>query len=261
METSDEQRAAAAAAAEAPEQHVRQWLLDHHVATLGTTLAMRKLQGHPYSSVVPFALDASGRPVILIADMATHTANLQADPRGSLFVREPGLEGDPQKGWRITLIGSWTPVATGSPEEADLHARYVERVPWASGYRQTHDFRYWRMTELRAVRYIGGFGKITWLDGDRCLREPLGAGLAAAAPGAIDHMNADHGHNLLEMVQGRYGVQAERATMTTLDRAGFTVETEGPVGRYRFSFPTEIEASGLRRAVIGVLQQARTASR
>jgi putative heme iron utilization protein len=38
--------------------------------------------------------------------MAMHTQNLQADPRASLFVTEPGSSADPLGSSRVTLIGS-----------------------------------------------------------------------------------------------------------------------------------------------------------
>src|ERR1039457_4399572 len=53
----------------------------------------RKQPGFPFGSLMPYALDAQGRPIFLISTMAMHTQNLQADPRASLFVSEPGASG------------------------------------------------------------------------------------------------------------------------------------------------------------------------
>src|SRR2546422_7509877 len=49
----------------------------------------RKHPGHPFGSIMPYALDAEGRPLLLISSMAVHTQNLGADPRASLFVTQP----------------------------------------------------------------------------------------------------------------------------------------------------------------------------
>jgi len=253
--------AAEAAREDDPAGLARQWLLQTHAGTLCTTSCKRGVEGFPFGSVVPFALTPDGRPYILIARIATHTANLRADPRASLFVRQPDMQGDPQAGWRVTLMGTWEQVAADDPSLPELHARYVQRVPTADGYLQTHDFAYWQMTELRKVRFIGGFGKICWLAGHELLRDPAGGGLAAAAPGAVDHMNEDHGHNLVEMLHGHYGVQASRAVMTGLHRDGFFVKAEEPEGLFFFPFGEEIEAGTLRPKVIEVLQQARAALR
>src|SRR5215472_17802349 len=55
----------------------------------------RKQPGFPFGSVMPYGLDDQGRPIFLISTMAMHTQNLQADPRATLFVTEPGASGDP----------------------------------------------------------------------------------------------------------------------------------------------------------------------
>lgn len=252
----DEVAAAARAAnAEAPE-NTKRWLLESHVGTLGTLLGLTKLEGFPYQSVVPYALDAQGRPLILIANIATHTKNLAKDPRGSLFVRQEAVEGDPQSGWRITLMGTWQPIEDDDPELPGLFARYHERVPAASDYLNTHGFKIWRLQVL-GVRYIAGFGKITWIDGADVAFDPDGD-VAAAAPGAIQHMNEDHHHNLLEMLQGKYGLQVDSAEMVSLDRTGFDVQAAGRP--YRFSFGREIGASDIRHAVVDVLRRTRTSA-
>lgn len=241
-----------------PAALARLWLLETHAGTLCTTAARRGLEGYPYGSVVPFALTDEGRPIILIAGIATHTHNLKNDPRGALFVRQPGLEGDPQKGWRITLMGRWAQVPRA--ESDALHARYCERIPFAEGYLKTHDFAYWRMDHIEQVRYIGGFGKICWLPGDSILRDPTANGIGKAAPGAIEHMNEDHAHNMVEMCTGLHGFTPEGAEMVSLDPAGFLVRTTGPDKLVYFPFGKEITAKQLRVEVVEVLKRARAAT-
>lgn len=253
----DQLAASEAAQADDPAAKTRQWLLETHDATLCTTSTKRGLEGYPFGSVVPFALAADGTPLILIARIAAHTANLRADPRASLFVRQPNTEGDPQSGWRVTVMGAFEQVSADDPEFEDLHARYTERVPSAADYHKTHDFSYWRMPKIEKVRYIAGFGKITWIDGAKLHQDPLGAGLRDSAPGAIAHMNEDHAENLKEMCRGWYGLEPEAARMHSLDRTGFTIETDGPRHLLYFPFGRQIGADGVRGAVIDVLRRAR----
>src|SRR5271166_4881201 len=67
-----------------------------HLGRIGTlSTQSRKQPGFPFGSLMPYALDGQGRPVFLISTMAMHTQNLQADPRASLLVTEPGASGDP----------------------------------------------------------------------------------------------------------------------------------------------------------------------
>lgn len=260
-ESIEVREAAAAAEREDPAADARRWLIEEQAGTLCTTMARSGMSGFPYGSVVPYALTPEGRPFILIANIATHTANLRFDPRGALFVRQPGLAGDPQKGWRITVMGFWEPVPADDPAQPELAARYAERIPASESYLEMHDFAFWRMRAIQHVRYIGGFGKITWIPGDRCERDPLGAGLRSAAPGAVAHMNEDHAHNLVEMVRGQTGQAPASAEMVGLDRAGFLVRTSGPDGLVYFSFGREIDADSLRVAVIDVLARCRAAGR
>lgn len=247
----------AAARADDPGATTRQWLLETHTATLCTTSVHREVAGIPFGSVVPFALDARGRPFILIASIAAHTANLRQSPLGSLFVRQPELAGDPQAGWRITVMGTWEPVDRDDPGWPELHARYRARVPAAASHMRTHGFDYWRMSDVRKVRYIAGFGKICWLAGSEIDRDPGGAGVSDAAPGAVAHMNDDHAANLVEMCRGLHGIEPARCEMVGLHRDGFLVRTEGPSDLLFFPFGREIGAGDIRHAVIEVLTQAR----
>src|SRR6516165_359640 len=66
----------------------------------------RKQPGFPFGSLMPYALDAQGRPIFLISTMAMHTQNLQADPRASLFVTESGSGDQPLGASRVTLISN-----------------------------------------------------------------------------------------------------------------------------------------------------------
>src|SRR5207245_9525274 len=69
-------------------------------------------RGFPFGSVMPYGVDDRGRPIFLISTMAMHTQNLQADPRASLLVTQPGPTDDPLGSSRVTLMGN---VLKGNP--------------------------------------------------------------------------------------------------------------------------------------------------
>jgi putative heme iron utilization protein len=237
-----------------PERAARSWLLTTTTATLCTLSADPRIGGHPFGSIVPFALDSCGRPLVLIASIAEHTKNVKQDPRCSLFVSEPGVEGDAQRGWRVTVTGRL--VKTDPSERQELFARYVERVRDAVAYEVTHGFELWRLEPL-LVRSIAGFGKIRWLQPSSIVRDPLALG--AAAVSAIAHMNADHEDALQDIVCGHYGFRPARAAMVSLDAAGFLVRTDAPDRLSAFSFGREIDAGDIRPAILEVLKRARAA--
>src|SRR6266849_1026843 len=101
-----------------------------HLARSGmlSTLS-RRHPGHPFGSVMPYAPDERGAPLLLISAMAMHTQNLEADARASLLATQPGWAEDPLAGGRVTLMGSarrLTAEATGA-----ARALYLARHPEA----------------------------------------------------------------------------------------------------------------------------------
>src|ERR1700680_1906967 len=82
-----------------------------HLGRIGSlSTVSRKQAGFPFGSVMPYGLDALGRPIFLISSMAMHTQNLQANPRASLLVTQPDATGDPLGTGRVTLLGNVLPV-------------------------------------------------------------------------------------------------------------------------------------------------------
>src|SRR5690348_16799822 len=61
--------------------------------------------GYPFASMMPYASDDAGRPVIFVSSMAMHTRNLTADMRASLLVTQPDAAADPLAAARVTLVG------------------------------------------------------------------------------------------------------------------------------------------------------------
>ena len=258
-----------------PAEDVRQWLQDVHSATLSTLSLNTGIEGFPACSVVPFALDAQGAPFILIAQIAAHTRNLSADNRASLFIRQGLSAGDPQSQWRATLTGHMERILVEGDEGADdpgandvvvsqetfldFKARYRERVPKSDGYFKTHDFGFWRMRDIKKVRYIAGFGRICWFNGAHLLKG-VPDDLAAASEGAIEHMNEDHLDALELICRAHHKIEPENVRMTGLDSRGFFMQHDGVPSILYTSFGKEIDADDLRIAMVKVTKDARTAS-
>ena len=123
-----------------------------------------EMPGYPFGSVAPYVLDQQGQPVILISRLAEHTRNIDADNKVSLIVIEAGSD-DAQEAGRITCVGDARPL----PDECrDPMLRYFEFFPDTRDYLSL-DFVFYRI-ELKRVRYIGGFGKIHWIDAEEFLK-------------------------------------------------------------------------------------------
>lgn len=190
--------------------------------------------GVPFVSRVSLATAMNGAPVFLISRLSTHFRNLEADPRCSLLIGEPG-KGDPLAHPRITLIGSAEILRDGS-ERDHLKQRYLRRHPKAVLYVDFPDFAFWRFTTSRAS-LNAGFGKAYALDCSD-LATPLGGleGLADIEDGAIAHMNADHA----DAVE-HYAVLARAKgagwRLSAIDPEGLDLASGDDVARLWFAAP------------------------
>lgn len=214
--------------------------------TLGTL--SRRHPGHPFVSVMPYAPDERGRPLLLISLLAMHTQNLEADPRASLLVAQPGVGEDPLALARLTLMGRAGRL--GPEERAAARETYLARHPNAVHWVEFEDFSFWRL-DLADVYFVGGFGAMGWVEvGD------YGAGrpdpLADAAGGIIEHMNRDHADALVAYARVLGGIEADAAEMVAVDRLGFKLRARSGDGLHgcRIAFAREVTTVEQCRVVL-----------
>ncbi|MFT4571805.1 MAG: putative heme iron utilization protein [Hyphomicrobiaceae bacterium] len=229
------------------------------VASIGTgtlcTIA-KEPAGFPYGSFVTFALDGPN-PVFFISTMAEHTKNLQTDPRASLLVAEGG-ESDPLANGRVTMLGECR-LVTDSQEREVAKAAYLTAHPNAEYYIDYKDFGFWRLN-VSAVRYIGGYGRMSWVDPEQW-KTGVADAIAPYARGIIDHMNADHADSMVSYCRAfSKATDTTAATMTGVDRYGFemaAVTAKGP-RPIRLGFSQPIATSeDARREMVELLKKAR----
>ena len=216
------------------------------VATLSTL--SRKHFGFPFGSLMPFALDSAGRPTFLISNMAMHTQNLKADPRCSLFVTQTAADGDPLGAARATLVGNAEPVPEG--DLASVRETYLARHENSRYWVDFSDFSFFCLQPID-LYYVGGFGVMGWVearDYEQAAPDPL----AEAASGILAHMNADHAGAMILLAKLHAGIEANEATMTSIDRLGFTLrlKTNDGVKGARINFPREVATPQDTRAVL-----------
>lgn len=231
-------------------------------ATHGTlaTLA-REPGGFPFGSLAGYA-DDGGRPLLCLSDLAEHSRNLAADARASLLVQAPpdpeAVSDDPLATARVTLLG--TVAVLDGAERAAALPRYRAAHPGAF-YAEFGDFHLYRL-DVAAVRYVGGFGRMSWVDtASYAGAEP--DPLRPHAERVIAHMNDDHPDALVAYCRV-FGGRPDTldARMVAVDRYGFAVlaadaPDSAPVA-VRIPFGRRVDTvGGVRTAMIELLHEAR----
>lgn len=227
-------------------------------ATVGTlsTVALDPA-GYPFGSVVSYGLDASGDPLFVISQLAEHTRNLGGDPRASLLVTEPHVPGnDPLAVGRVTLVGDATVVPEAEQDAAI--AVVAARIPAVAGYAGYGDFQCYRM-RVRAIRWVGGFGAMDWVDAER-YRAGTVDPVLPHRHGIAQHMNDDHADAGVLLCEQALGTPVTSATFNHVDRYGceYLAHVDGDLAIVRLAFSAPA-ASGddVRRLVVELVRAAR----
>ena len=187
------------------------------------------VEGYPSGSLVGFATDEQGLPVFCFSAMSGHTKDLMAAERtcsaggkAALTVTAKGFEGAADG--RVTLIGDVKRCSKEEVEEQGLRELYKSKHPnafWAD----FGDFTYFRMHDLKAVNFVGGFARAANPSPAEYLEASVDPIQAFAAP-VMGHMNADHSESTIAMCMHYIGLdQLEKAELVQLDRLGFMVRS------------------------------------
>ncbi len=217
--------------------------------------------GYPFGSVATYAVGDGGEPLFFVSLMAEHTQNAERDPRASLLVAEPVAEGtDPLAAGRVTLLGDLARVA--DVERGPVRERYLAANPSAAYYIDFGDFAFYRLS-VAAVRYVGGYGRMSWVDAEAFAgAEP--DPLASSSAGIVAHMNEDHAEALVLLCRHQAGrPDTSAATMSAVDRYGFEVVATSEEGRaaVRIGFPVAVATpEEVRAALVAMVRRARAAA-
>ena len=237
-------------------ERVRTLASQSPVATLSTL--SRKHPGFPFGSLMPYALDSAGRPILLISNMAMHTQNLKAEARASLFISQAAADGDPLGAARATLVGHAE--AVPKADVAAVREQYLGRHQNSRYWADFADFSFFRLQPID-IYYVGGFGVMGWVDAgeyEQARPDPL----AESSPGILAHMNADHVDSMILLARTHTALEAAEATMTSVDRLGFTLRlktAEGMKGT-RINFLHEVTTpQETRKMLVEMVRQAKAA--
>lgn len=213
--------------------------------------------GFPFGSLVGYAVDEVGRPLLSLSRIAEHSRNMAANPAASLMVTEQDGGNNLLALARVTLVGECRQVH-GEERESALD-RYLRSHPSAF-YSSFHDFSIYRL-EVANVRYVGGFGRMSWVSAEQyASAEP--DTLLDAAERVITHMNDDHADAVLDYCRAFGRLEPVSAEMVGVDRYGMdilaTVEGEESRRAVRINFAEKADDSdAVRKQTVMLLREAR----
>ncbi len=220
-------------------------LLNHQSLGVLSTHSI-DVEGYPFGSIAPYAIDYDGEPTILISEIAQHTRNIKNNNKISLTVFDPNSD-DPQAGSRLTWIGDAESI---DPADNETRDRYLRYFPSSESYFETHDFSFYRI-RLRRVRFIGGFGQIFWIEPESMrVKNPF----RETETGIVEHMNRDHRKALFHYCKMLGHADVETVTMTGIDSEGFDMLADKR--KLRIDFEARIRTSEEARANLVRLARA-----
>ena len=227
-------------------REARIMLRSHRYGVLSTL--SKKFTGYPFGSITPYLVDHNGSLLILISTLAEHTKNILHDPRVSLITHD---QHDPhiQTQGRVTVIGD----AVQEPDREQAGLRYLRYFPEAQNYFAMHDFSFYRIRP-QAIRYIGGFGRIHWVNMENYATPPYP--LIKQEADVIAHMNTDHQDTLRNYCQHFHQHTALDVAMLGIDADGFDVRADDQLLRFDFAQPV-LDAQQARVALVEMARVAK----
>lgn len=214
--------------------------------------------GAPMASRVAVASDHDGTPIILISGLSAHTGAVEADPRCSLLLGELG-KGDPLAHPRITIACRAEKIARDDPRHGRIEWRFLSHNPKSKLYAGLGDFSFFRLVP-QGASLNGGFGKAYALTAENLITAgPTLDAIAAAEPGAVKHMNEDHGDAIARYAI-HFGKVREQAdwVMTGIDADGFDLAAGDRVLRIFFAKPL-VDAQDMHKTLVAMAIEARQA--
>lgn len=203
-------------------EEARRLLRSHRYGALSTL--SKKFAGYPFGSITPYLVDHDGSLLILISELAEHTKNIRNDPRVSLIShdqRDPHI----QTQGRVSALGNAEPAA----DQEQAARRYLRYFPETRAFFEMPGFSFYRIRPI-AVRYIGGFGHIHWVNMENYAVANAEA-FARQEPSLLAEMNARHGDILHRLLLQRHGIDAADIQIIGLDCDGIDVLCNDQVWR------------------------------
>ncbi|CAL0322800.1 unnamed protein product [Lupinus luteus] len=209
-------------------------VLDRSVRGMLSTFS-KAHEGYPSGSLVDFAFDADGYPILAVSDLAVHAKDLTANPKCSLLVAR-----DPEDRTDLVITLHGDAISVSEKDKEAVRAAYLARHPNAF-WVDFGDFHFLRI-EPKVVRFVSGVatallgsGEFTGDEFKAAKVDPI----AQFSKPVASHMNNDHAEDTKVIVQHWTSVPVDFANILDLDSLGFNVKAgyQGSTFKLRVPFP------------------------
>ena len=188
--------------------------------------------GYPFGSFVTYVSGWDRTIFLYLSDLADHTKNLKKDHRSCITIYKKNNSGDVQNSARLTLIGDLKKVQDSIYEACK--ERFHNFFPESKAYEQMHDFNFYQISITQA-RWIGGFGKISWLDPKNW--KSVSVDWFGSEKNMIDHMNEDHSNTIRSALHAVHDIKDKEAVMIGLSIDGYYIRSKENVFFIKFDYP------------------------
>ncbi|PPD71822.1 hypothetical protein GOBAR_DD31279 [Gossypium barbadense] len=199
----------------------------------------QKHEGYPSASMVDFACDANGSPILAVSRLAVHTKDLLANFKCSLLVAR-----DPEDRTDLVITLHGDAIAVSEKDQAAIRTAYLAKHPNAF-WVDFADFQFMRI-EPKVVRYLSGVATALLGSGEFSREEYQDSKvdpIAQFSKPVASHMNKDHAEDTKVIVQFATSIPVDNAYMLDLDSLGFNVKAgyQGNTFKLRVPFPRRAE--------------------
>lgn len=240
-----------------PVEQIRTVLANSTRAMLSTF--SKKYDGYPSGSMVDFACDADGSPILAVSSLAVHTQDLLANPKCSLLVAK-----DPEDRTDLVITLHGDAVAVTEEDKEAIRTAYLAKHPNAF-WVDFGDFKFLRI-QPKIVRYVSGVATALLGSGEFSREEYSAAKvdpISQFTKPIASHMNKDHQEDTKLIVQHSITIPVESAYMLDVDHLGFNAKVTymGKTHKLRVPFPRPaVDRKDVKTLIVEMLQAAKSIS-
>ncbi|XP_021741233.1 uncharacterized protein LOC110707522 [Chenopodium quinoa] len=217
----------------------------------------KKYDGYPSGSMVDFACDVDGSPILAVSSLAVHTQDLLANPQCSLLVAK-----DPEDRTDLVITLHGDAVSVNEQDREAVRSAYLAKHPNAF-WVDFGDFQFMKI-QPKVVRYVSGVATALLGSGEFSREEYSAAKadpISQFSKPIASHMNKDHEEDTKLIVKHSTTMPVDSAYMLDVDHLGFNVKVSYMKKTYKLRIPFPRPAADrkdVKTLIVEMLQAAKS---